>query len=750
LLVDFDIANLYNDLDKNILIFCVSEGGSMSGKTRASILSLTVIAVMLFSAVGPTIVYADGETPETTPTETTSTPDETSSEATEAAAPEKGDESAAESGSFKEAAAPEATEEAAPVTEEAASDSSVLSEVPEDTTVTVLDENGEAQPLATQAAADAIATTSDPIWCPGDTAPGGAGCTQSFNSFNDLLTFIAGNASVSGPGTIYVQQGQYNGGESSIDFNNYNLSNISSSNLNVTGGWNPSDNSINADNPSIFTVPILIGSSTNLWGGSLSVSNINISNTNGTGLTLYSASDISLTNVDVVDVPNGAGAELHAPNGNVTVEDSNFEGNQTTGLIIRAGGNVAVRNSTFTDPEDPGQLFRQDIGLDIQSGGNTSLFGVLASGNMVGGTNINSVGRVTIGSSIFSGNMSILGVENPVFDGYGLQVVSQSAIELEDVEGNDNFLWGAKLTTTTAAGDIAIAQSEFNNNTTDSPGFIDDTGLFITSGNNVALDFVDANDNRLFGAQIVAAGSVSIDNSNFNNNQGETVNNGVTQYDGHGLDIDAGQSISLTNVMASGNSLFGAELNAGADVNISESEFNNNSTGVASAPLGQGLGVVSGSNVSLLNVELNNNQTVGADIQTPGDVFLDFVEATGNGTNGIDVQSRCVHVNGGTFSGNSGNGINLGTSALNLIAAPAGGDIVPSNPPTCSIILGGFSSGSKALLSVGSSNAPSLNSLLGRTNGSRSIFIGKYDYVYTNAGLQVFALSDSSNELALQ
>ena len=43
----------------------------MSNKVRTSLLSLTVIAVLIFSAIGPTIVYADDDTPpDTTTTDT--------------------------------------------------------------------------------------------------------------------------------------------------------------------------------------------------------------------------------------------------------------------------------------------------------------------------------------------------------------------------------------------------------------------------------------------------------------------------------------------------------------------------------------------------------------------------------------------------------------------------------------------------------------------------------------------------------
>ena len=68
----------------------------MFGKTRASLLSFTIIAVIIFSAFGPTIAYADGETPEAPPAEATAAPEEapaeeTSTETTSEAAPADSD-----------------------------------------------------------------------------------------------------------------------------------------------------------------------------------------------------------------------------------------------------------------------------------------------------------------------------------------------------------------------------------------------------------------------------------------------------------------------------------------------------------------------------------------------------------------------------------------------------------------------------------------------------------------------------------
>jgi hypothetical protein len=209
--------------------------------------------------------------------------------------------------------------------------------------VTVLDENGEAQPLATQSAADAIAT-SDPIWCPGAQAPtpGANGCTSNFNSFTELLTFLSGNPDYQGAGTIYVQQGAYQGNDPNheINFNspNYDLSHINQSNLTITGGWNLSDNSISSTSPTTFNnYSIIIGSSDNPWGGSLTI-----------------------TNIVVTDAVNGI--ELHATD-SVNINQSRFDSNRRNGAIIRAGQDVNIANSSSSRASKPrGRRIRRGEG----------------------------------------------------------------------------------------------------------------------------------------------------------------------------------------------------------------------------------------------------------------------------------------------------------------------------------------------------------------------------------------------------
>jgi hypothetical protein len=738
----------------------------MSFKPRASLLSLAIIIGMVFSAVSPTIVHADeGPTPETVSTKTTSDPTQVvvtsqptaDSKTTDTAnaAPAPVDSAAATETKSEESAAPEE----GTVTSDA--DATLLSAVPDNTAVTVLDSDGKAEPLATQAAADAIAT-SDPIWCPGDQSPtpGANGCTQSFNSFDALLTFLSGNTSYQGRGTIYVEQGAYQGNDPNrvINFSSpsYNLSNINQSDLTITGGWNPANNTINSTNPSTFSgYSILIGSSGNPWGGSLTISNLVVTNSPTTGIELYATDDVNM-------------------------RDSRFDQNRRTGAIIRAGQNVNILDSSFSNAETPRS---QRVGLDIVSGDSTSLFGVIASGNRFTGANVNAGGDVIIGSSDFSHTKHaelngvsfydtrlLVDASGVVFSGYGLLVITPSTISLDNVTANDNFLWGASLD---AGGDIAVRNSTFNSNTTSVPSFIDDTGLIITGDANVALENVTASENRLYGALIDAAGTVSINNSNFNDNRGVTTTNGVTTLYGHGIRVTSLADIFIDNTNATNNMLFGGQLSAGGQVAISDSNFSDTSTDPGQSAMGQGLDIVSTGNTSISRVVLNNNQTNGAHIQSGGNIFLDAVTATNNGTDGVAVQTTCTQLFGGEYSGNGQYGLNLGNSALDL-ASPASmfsngaGNIFPANPPTCSAAIHnpGSGAGTPGINNVTTSNTDngyrfvgyftatttgpdistenvSLNTFLANNTlggldfdpETDGLFTGRYVYVHSNDGL---------------
>src|SRR5215216_3153666 len=84
-----------------------------------------------------------------------------------------------------------------------------LQEIPNETSIVVLDENAQALPLATQETAEAVAN-GDPLWCPDGVTPiaNTGGCTASYLTMNALLTnsatYING---VNVNGTIWITSG---------------------------------------------------------------------------------------------------------------------------------------------------------------------------------------------------------------------------------------------------------------------------------------------------------------------------------------------------------------------------------------------------------------------------------------------------------------------------------------------------------------------------------------------------------------
>ena len=648
-------------------------------KKHVFILSLTLILVMLFSAMGPTMVYAQDGTPTDSPTaEASGTDGDTSEEgATEEQPTETGegetDEAATEEDvtgapveetaevqvdasttseeGTDELPADETGEELAD--EATAEEPSLMEQVPENTEVVVLNAEGEAEPLATQEVADAV-VESDPIWCPAGQAPtpGANGCTDSYSSFDELLTFLKdneGNAVYQTAGTIYVEMGAYGGPEASINLAAEDFTYLDTNPLTIQGGWNTSTGT--TTDTTSFDVPFVIGSESNPWGGSLTINDIIISGVDGVGLTVYS-------------------------NESVTIQDSEFTQNNAAGVFIDSKKDVTVRRSKINDNGSNSTAWADGEGLKIKSGGYVTLSDVEANDNQLFGADIEAVTGVAIANSFFNGNLMYTNAGE--FFGYGLTVVSLGDISLEGVEANENYLWGASLD----GPNVFIRTSAFNMNVSDSNDFIDDTGLLVVSTGDVFLREVEANDNRLIGADIQAGGEIGISDSFFNRNFGTTIDadTSAETYWGYGLQaVSTSDSISLDIVEVNDNYLFGANLDAGTDVNITGSSFSRNATPADQANAQGGLMIQSGGEVTLSTVTVNDNRMFGADIQADGDIrindssffnnlngsglsanstagsiYLDNVVASSNGVDGayLETNSGYVCITGGSYLNN--------------------------------------------------------------------------------------------------
>lgn len=694
----------------------------MSRKLRFFFLLLTATSVVIFSVVGTTTAYADGGTatdPPATqaPVNTTQTSDasvvatnppatespvsttpasDTSSvttnpPATEAPVgtttpmPAATEPPATESVVSTSTAAPDstavATEPTSAPTESStavsptattaitqqpsstatattSSSSASTAQLPSNTTVTVLDSAGSTVPLATQNAANAIATTSDPIWCPAGQSPtpGANGCTSTFTSFNALLTYLKANETdvvYQQAGTIYIQMGNYTGGESNVNFNSYGFNNLNKYNLTIQGGWDTTSNTINNSVGTSLNASISIGTSGNPWAGSLTFNDIQIQNiSNNNGLTAYSQSDINLSNVQISNISNGNGATLSSSNGNVTISggqfnnaktgaditaggdvtvqnNAQFKNNKKAGAVIRAGGNVYISDSTFSNNGVNYTKNGDGQGLNVTSNGNVSLFSIYANENHAYGANIQAAGTVFVGNSFFSGNTGYKYSScggGSISGGYGLQIITTDTISMDSVTASNNYLYGASLT----GSDISISNSTFDKNGSSTSKNGSGYGLNIVSGQTVSLYGIEANNNQSYGANVQANSAVAIGNSFFSGNQGYTYSYcGGNKVSGYGLKVVTAGSIAVNSTIASDNYLFGASLQ-GFDVAVSSSTFDNNGSGPGNNAVGHGLDVVSGSIVSLVSVEANSNQLYGANIKADGTVSISNSFFSGN------------------------------------------------------------------------------------------------------------------------
>lgn len=618
-------------------------------------LLLTVIAVIMTSAVSTTTVHADdgttGETSEPAGGEDQPVMDE--------AVPSEGGET-------------QPAEEAAP----AETVEEILEQIPEGTELVVLSEEG-VEPLATEEAAQII-LEGDPIWCPaGNLVPtaNANGCTDSYASFAGLLTQLQGGG-FSGPGVIWVE-GSYNDTDSTpIIFNGEVLTTLGD--LEFRGGWNGTDGNgtVNNGDPAELDVSLSIKN----WTGNVTLSNLIINavavdedrdpddNNPYAGLYVQTDGNITLNNITSSDTSSGYGAVLDtcsinagacSGTGNVEVYDSVFNNNTDgSGLGIDSGGTVTLDNVQADDNDFAGaEIYNYDLlgpggveitdssfynngdnGIWIQSDGTISLTDTDATDNGFDGAdllNYEGSGNVTVTGGDFSGNGET-----------GLYVLSQGNISINGATADDNRN-GATLDNSYGTGGLQVTNiSTFNDNTW--------TGLSATSAGNITIDGVDASGNSVVGAYLNAlggSGNIFIQNASTFNGNGDW---GLKAFAGDG-------NITVTNISENGDgTLYAYDTENGAwlksyngDVSVNNSVFTNN--------LNTGLLAVAGGQVDLVNVVVTYNGGDGAEVYS----IYNFAC--------FGTQDILINVDSGTYTDNGGYGIYAEPGALgtlNLINNP--------------------------------------------------------------------------------
>ena len=412
--------------------------------------------------------------------------------------------------------------------------SEILAEIPEDTDLVILDENGEVEPLVTQNSAEAI-VDGDPVWCPEGQAPtpGQNGCTASFTNMTELLNNIGDpNAN----GTIWITTGSISDTASiTIDGANYN--NWDNFTLTLQGGWTGVSGDTTISTNSIFTESINILD----WNNNITLNNITVQNTDGFGIYVGTSGDINANNI--VATGNQDTGIVARSGGDTTITNSNSSSNTATsssigGIDVFANGNISITNTIANDNTSTVWLAS---GIDIYSNGNISISDITANNNdWIGVGVLTGGGNVSItGTNTFLGNRGD-SIITRLYNGGNIYVEN---IEVADSGGIHLETWDGSVTLT---GTNLFT----NNDTQGAVVFIDASGDVLVEGVTNIGSGVDAD-----GALIITPGNITVRNSTFQDSEAYGLKAGyeINEYwEPNGVEP---ASLTLENVTFSGNGL---------------------------------------------------------------------------------------------------------------------------------------------------------------------------------------------------
>lgn len=592
-------------------------GNKMKTTNRRLIWSLFLILTVIVNLMNVNVALADDTTPPPPPTEE---PTEPPVEATEepVATP-----------------LPEATPTVEPTAEETATTEEsqvfeLVADLPENTDVIILDENGNPLPLASTEAAT-ILVEADPIWCPATQTtptPGANGCTTN-QTITSLLTLMRTNAggTFSQNGVIYLERPGGAGFTTPLILDNSGASlgasfaSISTFNLTVQGGWNGSNpGSITGDTNFGTSGPnqgfVRIGSAANPWTGNITLADITVNDNNSASnpsVAVYTnGGSVTMNDVDVDNADNSESIRVVTTSGNVTLNNVDIsDADDAHGInITTTSGTVNINNSSVDNHDDgnainvvsnSGNVNLTNVDVDDSGGGN-AVNVTTTSGNIsLSDTDVTNQRDGNTGNLVTtSGNINVS--NGSVFDG-------------DNTGGDTNQ--GFVATTTT--GTITISNTTFND------AYGTGTG---TNYNGATLS-----------APIVTLNSVTASNNDLNgiaiSNVNQVTLNNVIAYN-NGTDIPGGTGGgAFSNDVGSGVRING---NAGSFVSILDGAyFANQRYGIEVF----GTSVFIGSSIDLCQTSIASggcmNTTAITDTSAPVIALVSRTPANGFGWNNTDV-----------------------------------------------------------------------------------------------------------------
>ncbi len=540
-------------------------------------------------------------------------------------------------------------DETAPVEESAPADEAAPAEEDAGEEVSEEPEAAEAEAAGDEPSAPVLA---DPIWCPSSVSmpvSGGSGCTASYSSLADLITYLSANQP-SVAGTIWIEKtyasNVNDAGETVFTLDGATLTTMANAALTIKGGWNGiGTNTIDASSPSVFNGASLHISN---WNNTITISDLEFnSSTVGTALVVESTKTITLLRV-TTNSTNGTGALLSntAGTGDVSVTNSQFNNSSTGhGVVILSNGAITLNGVQAFDNnvygayiDNSGAPSAKPVtitsgvnefsdnsagGLVVVSKGLISIKDLTATGNGGDGANLDNTSSTTAQGIVLSGT-NVFGDNG----GDGLEALSKGPITANNLIANMNGGNGVLLDNQSAATAQPVkvtGTNEFKYN--------DDIGLVINTLGLVTLNNLDANENGDSGAEIANQSSPT--------NQAVTmtgVNNFISNGD-YGLSVSSAGVVTLNTVTAWHNSFVGV--------------FVDNTYSAAARAV-----VVNG------KLDTYNNGSIGVEIQSHGAITLTNVTANSNGSDGVQLYNdlaptaQAITFKGPVFaSDNGGNGL---------------------------------------------------------------------------------------------
>jgi hypothetical protein len=459
--------------------------------------------------------------------------------------------------------------------------------------------------------------------------------------------------------------------------------------------------------------------------GNVSLDQVDVDNSNQAGAYIVSSGGVNVTNSDFIN--NGAEGYYDAINeiyeaqdglyvetiGDVTLSDVYSAGNGANGATI-LGSDVEISDSIFEDNgwgEDDGygayydyneysvlynyqysEEFYGGNGLTVNASNDVTLSDVEVYGSAGDGAFIGAGGDVSIVNSIFdyNGYLGSMYISNYIYGdptetfgtfeldyaaGSGLIVDVDGDITLIDVVASENAMDGADLESN--YGDVLITGSLFEYN--GEGGDLFDCGCGYEIMQNYVDDFcamMGFEETLVFnpcedGGYIEVQGAAFEYGIQVYGNEDEDYQNdyAISQYGGTGLSVETDDgSITLENVSVNGNAGEGAYVDAEDDVEITNSNFDENGyLGYLSFGecFGSGMQGCVYANEQSVNgayaAYLDFGYGDGLHVDSNGDITLSDVTASYNSNNGALAHSdESVFIENSEFSNNAAESIYIG------------------------------------------------------------------------------------------